>query len=424
MAAAILHPSKFPLSLQTSASSSLQAKRLGSPVCLSVREVSGDSLNLPSLVRKSSARVTCAVVYAPPSTARLDLLEDIERRWERVEKYPMEGVPFTYEEFEEALAKDEYSFEVGTKVRGTIFRCDGSGAMVDIGAKAPAFLPTAEACLFKVKRLEELGIAPGVEEDFIIIEDDDIRGKITLSIRRLQFEMAWERCRQMLEDDATVRGQVILVNKGGLLVLVEGLRAFVPLSQLAVRTPKEDLPGRVLPLKFLEVDEERTRLVLSNRRAMAESSAAATFNVGDVVIGRVQSVKPYGAFVDVGGVNGLLHISQISHDRVTNVETVLSEGDQLKVMILSHDRDRGRLSLSTKKLEPTPGDMLRNPQLVYEKADEMAKTFRERVALAEAAARAEEERLRQQGLSFGLDLAGGSPAAAEEAPFSGFTSSF
>mmetsp|Transcript_20764 Transcript_20764/g.65720 ORF Transcript_20764/g.65720 Transcript_20764/m.65720 type:complete len:167 (+) Transcript_20764:788-1288(+) len=150
--------------------------------------------------------------------------------------------------------------------------------------------------------------------------------------------------------------------------------------------------GKELALKFLEVDEERTRLVMSNRRAMAERQLQS-FNIGDVVVGTVQAVKPYGAFVDIGGVNGLLHISQISHDRITSVENVLTQGDQLKVMILSQDRERGRISLSTKKLEPTPGDMLKDPALVYEKADEMAATFRERVAAAEAAARAEEQRL-------------------------------
>jgi small subunit ribosomal protein S1 len=85
-----------------------------------------------------------------------------------------------------------------------------------------------------------------------------------------------------------------------------------------------------LPLKFLEVDEERTRLVLSNRKAIAENHIA--FGIGSVVVGTVQSVKPYGAFVDIGGVSGLLHISQISHDRLTSVETVLSPGDKLKVI--------------------------------------------------------------------------------------------
>ena len=93
---------------------------------------------------------------------------------------------------------------------------------------------------------------------------------------------------------------------------------------------KEELVGLEIALKVLEVDEERARLVLSNRRAMTENSVQA-FNIGDVVEGTVQSVKPYGAFVDIGGVNGLLHISQISHDRISNVETVLQEGDTLKV---------------------------------------------------------------------------------------------
>jgi small subunit ribosomal protein S1 len=175
---------------------------------------------------------------------------------------------------------------------------------------------------------------------------------------------------------------------------------------------------------------------MSNKRAMADKQLEA-FAVGDVVLGTVQSVKPYGAFIDLGGTNGLLHISQISHERITSVENVLTVGDQLKVchrpfrvkfgalhwcfapeaisreahrrtrnpdvhrrapffwqvMILSQDKERGRMSLSTRKLEPTPGDMLRDPALVFEKADEMAATFRERVAAAEAAARAEEAAL-------------------------------
>ena len=92
----------------------------------------------------------------------------------------------------------------------------------------------------------------------------------------------------------------------------------------------EELVDKELPLKFLEVDEERTRLVLSNRKAVAENQSV--FGIGSVVVGTVQSVKPYGAFIDIGGVSGLLHISQISHDRLTTVETVLTVGDKLKVM--------------------------------------------------------------------------------------------
>jgi len=103
-----------------------------------------------------------------------------------------------------------------------------------------------------------------------------------------------------------------------------------------------------------------------------------------VVVGVVQSVRPYGAFVDIGGAIGLLHISQITHERLTTVDQVLAEGDKLKVMILSQDSDRGRVTLSTKKLEPEPGDMLRDPQKVFENADKMAEMFRQRVAAADS----------------------------------------
>lgn len=111
--------------------------------------------------------------------------------------------------------------------------------------------------------------------------------------------------------------------------------SFVPLQRGAQSNP-EELLNKEIPLKFLEVDEERTRLVLSNRKAtFAESQSA--FGIGSVVVGTVQTVKPYGAFIDIGGVSGLLHISQISHDRLTSVETVLSPGDKLKVFSVLQD---------------------------------------------------------------------------------------
>ena len=130
--------------------------------------------------------------------------------------------------------------------------------------------------------------------------------------------------------DEEVQGDVIELNKGGLVVSVGGLRGFVPLSHVSpILGNREELPGQTIALKFLEVDEERTRLVLSNRRAQGDGREA--LKVGDVVEGVVQTVKPYGVFVDMGGNSGLLHISQISHDRIANVEEVLAQGDKLKV---------------------------------------------------------------------------------------------
>jgi len=195
-----------------------------------------------------------------------------------------------------------------------------------------------------------------------------------------------------MEEEVAISAKVVGVNRGGLLVDIEGIRGFCPGSQLGQRVATfEELMGHEMQFRITEVDEEKTRLMLSNRRVGAETRVSS-FKVGDVVEGTVSSVKPYGAFIDLGnGTSGLLHISQISHDRILNVDKILSEGDKIKVMVLSQDREKGRVALCTKKLEPTPGDMLRDPALVYEKAEEMAALFRQRVEQAEAAARASEQ---------------------------------
>ena len=143
---------------------------------------------------------------------------------------------------------------------------------------------------------------------------------------------------------------------------------------------KEELVGEELPLKFLEVDEDRNRLVLSHRRALVERKMNR-LEVGEVVIGTVRGIKPYGAFIDIGGVSGLLHISEISHEHIDTPHSIFNVNDEVKVMIIDLDAERGRISLSTKQLEPEPGDMLKNRQVVYDKAEEMAAKYREQMKL-------------------------------------------
>jgi small subunit ribosomal protein S1 len=113
--------------------------------------------------------------------------------------------------------------------------------------------------------------------------------------------------------------------------------------------------------------------------------------VGEVVIGSVRGIKPYGAFIDIGGVSGLLHISEISHDHIDTPHSVFNVNDEVKVMIIDLDAERGRISLSTKQLEPEPGDMIKNRDLVYEKAEEMAEKYREKMRAQQQAATAEPE---------------------------------
>ena len=271
------------------------------------------------------------------------------------------------------------------QVSGTVFRVDNKGAYVDVGGKSAAFCPTSELSLAPVSRSTDV-VETGAVREFYVIRGEG-QGELTLSIKAIELEVVWQRLKQMMDEEVSVTAPVVAVNRGGVLVDVNGVRAFCPGSQLARRVQSFDsLIGQEMEFKIIEADAEKSRLMLSNKRAVT-SDAAAAYNVGDVVTGYVMSVKPYGAFIDLGGVSGLLHISQISHDRVMDVEKVLSVGDEIKVMVLSQDQARGRLGLCTKKLEPTPGDMLRDPALVYEKAEEMAALFKKRVEAAEAAAR-------------------------------------
>lgn len=291
-------------------------------------------------------------------------------------------IGFNHDDFAALLDKYDYHFSPGDIVPGTVFTMEPRGALIDIGAKTAAYIPIQEMSINRVDAPEEV-LQPEETREFFILTDENEDGQLTLSIRRIEYMRAWERVRQLQAEDATVRSLVFATNRGGALVRIEGLRGFIPGSHISTRQAKEDLVGQELPLKFLEVDEDRNRLVLSHRRALVERKMNG-LEVGEVVIGSVRGIKPYGAFIDIGGVSGLLHISEISHDHIDTPHSVFQVNDELKVMIIDLDAERGRISLSTKQLEPEPGDMLKNRELVFEKAEEMAEKYREKL-LAEAA---------------------------------------
>jgi small subunit ribosomal protein S1 len=286
-------------------------------------------------------------------------------------------IGFTHEDFEKLLDQYDYHFSPGDTVAGTVFSIEPRGALIDIGAKTAAYIPIQEMSINRIESPDEV-LQPNETREFFILSDENEDGQLTLSIRRIEYMRAWERVRQLQAEDATVRSAVFATNRGGALVRIEGLRGFIPGSHISTRKPKEDLVAEELPLKFLEVDEDRNRLVLSHRRALVERKMNR-LEVGEVVIGAVRGLKPYGAFIDIGGVSGLLHISEISHDHIDTPHSVFNVNDEVKVMIIDLDAERGRISLSTKQLEPEPGDMVKNPQLVYDKAEEMAEKYRERM---------------------------------------------
>ncbi|MEL7475794.1 MAG: S1 RNA-binding domain-containing protein, partial [Cyanobacteria bacterium J06555_12] len=179
------------------------------------------------------------------------------------------AVGFTHEDFAALLDQYDYHFNPGDVVAGTVFSLEPRGALIDIGAKTAAFLPIQEMSISRIDNSDEV-LAPGETREFFILTEENEEGQLTLSIRRIEYMRAWERVRQLQAEDATVRSDIFATNRGGALVRIEGLRGFIPGSHISTRKPKEELVGEELPLKFLEVDEERNRLVLSHRRALVE----------------------------------------------------------------------------------------------------------------------------------------------------------
>lgn len=326
--------------------------------------------------RPSAPKTRMVVTARAPSKESISKFDRMRQRFGAPE-VSEEKSGFTYGDFEQAMADFNYSFENGDICTGRVYQFERNGALVDIGAKASAFCPRHEMSMNKVEKPEE-ALALGEDREFQVISREDANGQLKVSIRRIEFARAWERVAQLQAEDVTVRAEVISVNRGGSLVTVEGLRAFLPSSHTSVRTPREELIGVELPLKFLEVDAEKGRLVVSHRRAVVEKQMT-NLVAGEVVDGVIRGVKPYGAFVDIGGVSGLLHVSQISHDHVSDIGAVVPDGTAIKCMIINQDKEKGRISLSTKTLEPEPGDMLRDSAMVFERAEEMAARYHKRL---------------------------------------------
>jgi len=333
-------------------------------------------ITLPSLrdlsvnhVRPSSINVvTMAAVATQPQTK----FEKMKMKWKgQVNRIPAEDLEISYADFESLLGEQRLSFSRDEVVVGTVVQFEHQSALVDIGGKASAYLPLREVSLVPVDKVEDV-VSLDQTYEFKIVSGENENGQVTVSLKRLQFEKAWERLQAMQLEDSAFLGEVVSVNRGGAVVLVEGLRAFLPGSHMVGGVPSEEAVGLKLKLKFLEVNAETGKLVVSNRRAVLEEEMKE-LSRGDVVNGVVKAVKPYGAFVDILGMSGLLHISQISYDRIDDLTQVLQQGMKLKCMIIDHDKVNGRIALSTKTLEPEPGDMIKDPKKVFDMAEETAK---------------------------------------------------
>ncbi|MFB8798682.1 MAG: S1 RNA-binding domain-containing protein [Microcoleus sp.] len=285
---------------------------------------------------------------------------------------------FSMDDFAKALEQHNYEFQKGQIVRGKVFEHDSNGAYVDIGGKSSAFLPIEEAALRTIADLSE--VVPLEEErDFLIIREQDADGQVTLSLRQLQIQEAWEQLIELQESGKVLQVRVSGANKGGVTVDVQGMRGFIPRSHLIDRDNIEGLIGQALTVSFLEVDRERQKLVLSQRLA-TQSSAFSQLQIGQLVEGKVSSIKPFGVFIDMEGISGLLHIKQVSQRYIENLSQLFSPGQILKALVIDLDESRGRISLSTRILENYPGEMVEKMAEVMDTAEERSERARKNLS--------------------------------------------
>lgn len=257
----------------------------------------------------------------------------------------------------------------GDLVEGIVVDIGRDAIVVDIGTKTEALIPAQEAG--SVDRDLSSVVSLGEEIVARVVDPDDGEGRTVLSLARAQADRGWRVVQEMFTEGTTVEARVVEVNRGGLVVGVHGLRGFVPLSQLVGSRPAgageesveamlEARRGETLTLKILEFNRRRNRLILSERAAEHErrlqerDRLLAELQEGELRPGRVSSLCDFGAFVDLGGADGLVHISEISWAPVGHAREVVQVGDEVQVVVLAVDREKKKISLSLKRAQPEP----------------------------------------------------------------------
>lgn len=278
---------------------------------------------------------------------------------------------FSLDDFAKALDEHDYELQKGQIVSGQVFEYGTDGAYVDIvGAKSPGFLPRKEAGVAEVEDLAE--VLPLKEErDFLIIRDQNADGQVLLSIRQLELQRVWNELAETQSSGRSLQVQVTGVNKGGVTVDVEGLRGFIPRSHLLERENLNRLIDDLLTVNIIELDRDRNKLVLSQRMA-TEVVGLSQLEIGQLVEGTVSTVKPFGVFVDLDGVTGLIHIKEVSQKFIESLASLFPMGQSVKALIIDLDEGRRRVSLSTRLLENYPGEMVEKMSEVMESAEARA----------------------------------------------------
>ncbi|WP_282019758.1 30S ribosomal protein S1 [Planomicrobium okeanokoites] len=264
---------------------------------------------------------------------------------------------------EEMNMMENNGFQTGDHVKGTVAKIEEKAVTVTIeGAPFDGVIPISELSSLHIEKASD-SVQVGDILDLVITKVED--ENFVLSKRKVDAEQAWDKLEEKFNSGEIIEAEVKDVVKGGLVVDL-GVRGFVPASLVEDYFVEsfEDYKGRVMTFKIVEMEKENNRLILSHRAVVEKEKESHKVEVmenvhpGDVIEGKVQRIASFGAFVDIGGVDGLVHISQLSHEHIDQVSDAVTEGQEVKVKVLSVDRDAERISLSIKDTLPGPWDSI------------------------------------------------------------------
>ncbi len=270
---------------------------------------------------------------------------------------------FFREENGEVVPIDEsvlIDFKDGDIVEGEVVRIDKEEVLVDIGYKSEGLIPTNELTIRKGADPNDI-VELGQQIEALVLQKEDADGRLILSAKRAAFERAWNRIEQSYNEQETVKGPVIEVVKGGLIIDI-GLRGFLPASLVDIRRVRnlEAFTGETLEAKVIELNRSRNNVVLSRRAVLEEERKEERDRIltdleeGEIVTGTVSNLVDFGAFVDLEGIDGLIHISELSWNHVDHPSEVVEVGEEVEVKVLEVDRDRERISLGLKQTRKDP----------------------------------------------------------------------
>ncbi len=259
--------------------------------------------------------------------------------------------------------------QVGEIRKGVIASIGQNQILVSVGAKSEGVISGRE--LEQLSAEERAALQVGQEINVFVVNPEDQNGNVVLSFKRAQEELSWENVEKMIADEAVIDTKIIGFNKGGLMAAVGNLRGFIPASQISAarrsqatgETPEQrwqKMVGQPISVRIIEVDRERRRLILSERVANPESRAAMKDRViseleeGKVYTGRVTSLADFGAFVNINGADGLVHLSELSWEHLTHPNQILEVGQEVQVKVINVDREKKRIGLSMRALMDDP----------------------------------------------------------------------